>query len=827
MRAWIAAMGLLLAAGCSTKDVLEALEGQAPLGIAEDGLAVPVTVEAVIRTGAVVPTDLQGDGAGGFVVLDGWGRRLLAWDSAGRPAGVVQGSSAWGHPTRFAPWDGGWLLADPGAADAPGGLVSISATGAVRGLLSPSPAPLALAPFDGGLLVADRQAGLLRCDASATRCDEVTVATPAPLLSDLAVAGDGALLLAEPLAARVHAGPLDGLEEFGGLGQHVGAMGQPKGVASAQGAVLVADSALGVVQLLDRRGRALGPLVADGELLRFDHPVAVRVLAPDRWAVLAAGSGEVSLLRVDPEAIAARIAAPHARRLRTHLPIAEPGERASCLQCHDGFVLDSRAAWDPSLAHHPVGEVPDRPLPAFFTLDEEGRIACRTCHAPHGTVDLDDALAVEEPKARASLVRHASAGMTRLDRDALCVPCHEGAAHGGLSRMGGLVTGIAGHPVGGELQSLLDARPGEAAAAGGCLGCHAPHGASSDPLLRGDELGGTCLGCHEERAAEATNHPVGIAFSSSGPQPRASARLALDDAGGIGCHTCHDPAAGSPPGLLRSAADGGPLCLACHQDRAAVSESAHASIEGPHGLPCLGCHAPHGAERSDHLVRPARAGDDGCLDCHGEGAAHAPAEAAPGALGHPVTRADDPSFGCSSCHDVHTPDRDTAPCGSCHEEQDAASRRLGGHGGVACAGCHAPHAEPPAPPPSAAGSNPASLPCLTCHAPDATSEATSRVVHAVHPDPVFLPDGRRWKPLGVLPLFGPDGEALPDEANGALTCLSCHRTHGAVDGDIEPLRRKGIVNACAACHGEASLPLYRWFHEPERREGVPISGGGR
>ena len=78
----------------------------------------------------------------------------------------------------------------------------------------------------------------------------------------------------------------------------------------------------------------------------------------------------------------------------------------------------------------------------------------------------------------------------------------------------------------------------------------APHATST-------EAAQSCTACHAG-AAEAS-HPVG--FVPSRPLPDA---FPLDAEGVMTCSTCHDPNAGTP-GLLRAAADGGHICLSCHE----------------------------------------------------------------------------------------------------------------------------------------------------------------------------------------------------------------------------------------------------------------------
>jgi hypothetical protein len=193
----------------------------------------------------------------------------------------------------------------------------------------------------------------------------------------------------------------------------------------------------------------------------------------------------------------------------------------------------------------------------------------------------------------------------------------------------------------------------------------------------------------------------------------------------------------------------------------------------------------------------------------------------PGKAGHPVDgRAWDEGkqrLTCDSCHEEHEPRADPEGCATCHPDP----ARAGGHGTATCLDCHPAHGQAPAAGPS--GVNPRTRACLGCHGADAKVSEATRLRVWDHPELVFRPDGSRWTALAGLPLYSPAGEVLPDGQNGELTCSSCHLTHGpdpAEPGDS--LRRPGWKEVCASCHGEESLVLYRYFHQPERRE--PVEG---
>ena len=200
----------------------------------------------------------------------------------------------------------------------------------------------------------------------------------------------------------------------------------------------------------------------------------------------------------------------------------------------------------------------------------------------------------------------------------------------------------------------------------------------------------------------------------------------------------------------------------------------------------------------------------------------------PGTLGHPVDGeahgAKGEALTCETCHDAHNPraDRGLAACEGCHAEQASAAHR-GGHGSATCLDCHPMHSA--APSAKLSGSvNPRSAPCLACHASTSANATAPKVLSYSHPELVFTPDGSRWTPLGGLTLYAADGTEEPAGKNGALTCSSCHLTHGPDASEPgDNLRRPGWKEACSSCHGEKALPLYRYFHRSDRWDDLEVS----
>ncbi|MCA9493564.1 MAG: hypothetical protein KC621_26715 [Myxococcales bacterium] len=775
-----------------------------------------------IALDAVMPSDALLLADGSVLVLDGHGGKVLRVDADATSVSTF--SSAVGQSARLAPAAaGGVWVTRPGGPDAPGALVLLDADGGTVGVRAPVDAqgrplhPVDVLDRGSELLVADRELGLVTLNAE----DEVVRTRTTGLdgiglrrIVDLAPATDGYWLV-DSLSPRLSHWTLadEPLASFGRPGLKVGSLGRPTSIAPVQGGVLVTDAVLGAVQAFDPQGTSIGALAVDGELARFSHTVAVRADDAGRVAVLEANPARLTILRVAP--LPAAGAEP---LLRTTLVAADTdpaGEHgASCAQCHDGLVLDGREVWDPRREHHPVDVVPEGDVPAFFPLDEQGRLTCRTCHSPHGVVD-------EAGDEAAPLVRHASATspFTRLERDsdALCTACHGTDVHDADPASDRAPTG-GGHPSGAALIAALQKRGASVDQIGraSCLSCHAVHGAASKPLMRSTDEASVCVGCHADQRQEGRNHPLGHVPGRDLARAAAGGVVRLSADGGVGCTSCHDLT--SPrTSLLRWVGAGKPVCLECHGERSDLAEGAHRKLGTRDAPACISCHEVHGGDREQHFVATGPVTDAdprGCLSCHGKPGG---SQGTPGKLGHPVdgrVMADGEHLDCLACHDPHAANRPSADdCADCHAEQGQA-HDAGGHGRATCLDCHPAHGRPPG---WTGSENPASARCLACHAESRARPNTPMVSSYEHPSPQFLPDGSRWTPLGGLTLFAPDGSIAPNGTNGELTCQTCHVVHGP-DGGADHLRRSGgWQEACASCHGDDALILYRDFHDPERR----------
>lgn len=800
-----------------------------------------VTVVSKVKLDAFYPTDVLPTAAGALVI-DGYNSRLLAIDAAGASQELSIDPATWAGSLRLGAGKEGHWVSDAGARV----LLIAPDGGILRELELPFGAddvhePVALLDRGAELLVTDRQHHLHWLDPQDghfLRSVDLGAEAPA-VLTDLVPRTGGGFWATDPLAAQVIGFSADGVVElrFGHRGGGVGNLVQPKGLAVVQGGLFVADSALGIVQLFDEKGQFRAALSDFGDKkqeapLDFGHPVAVEDAGDGRLLVLDAEGPTLWTLELRAPAVAARLAQPPGRWQRS--PILEvkdkvPGENGeTCLQCHDGFVKDSRRNWDPTRSHHPVHTEVKRELPAFFPLDDKGQLACETCHSPHGEVNPKQAIEAKTEEERAQLERQETGSFTRLSMDdaSLCIACHAGDPHAAVSEQLGVgKSHLAGQALREALERRPNAVPGEAAQADlGCVGCHAVHGGDGESLSRQTSDGRVCANCHESQAT--TGHPTGTRAASR-PSPSLASAIPLDQQGHVSCMSCHDLSDARGESLLRDPADGGQLCASCHKDLAATVRTEHSG----HGLACQDCHDPH-AGKGEHLLdaslvaATARAESDplGCTSCHGPKGKGGAVTAL-----HPLgAKAPNGStVSCASCHtDAHAPSKaPAAGCADCHTEQAQAQKAGGhaGHGDVACVTCHNPHKASATAGLAPAGTNPASLRCLTCHSESARGQAEAPKVAAYeHPAPVFKTDGTRWEPLGGLPLYDKRGIAVGPKENGALTCQSCHLTHGPAEGAEKLRRPDGWKEACASCHGADSLVLYRYFHQPDRRKDIVV-----
>jgi len=398
-------------------------------------------------------------------------------------------------------------------------------------------------------------------------------------------------------------------------------------------------------------------------------------------------------------------------------------DKEMCFSCHDGSVRDARDKIC-NKPGHTTGVMPSGlvVIPPHLPLDDQGRMACATCHTPHAA-----------PARPGSLV---SSFLRVENKDSsLCRECHR-------NKVGGVREG--NHPVGvacASGASAVQQAGGRFGSDGGpaqviCETCHLAHGGIDQHLLvlsLADEptRPGLCATCHMKEL-RTTSEPASLQYAHPlGAKPKRprqvpapwcnNEKVLLGLQGEMICRTCHKPhQARDKHFLLAAGGQGCDLCLPCHPGMAAVLDSVHnLALAPPQACggsgqkardsgPCLACHPVHEGTglvpwaryRSDH----APGNDAACQGCHTSG--HCADSRQPQDVSHPIavtvspgkskpalplfakdgSRSDNGAIGCATCHDAHN----AAPL---HASTPAGKRgsflRLGMQGPAAhCLACH-------------------------------------------------------------------------------------------------------------------------------------------
>lgn len=372
-------------------------------------------------------------------------------------------------------------------------------------------------------------------------------------------------------------------------------------------------------------------------------------------------------------------------------------------------------------------------IPAHGAVIED---ACTSCHVKRAGVTSDTpalTLAAHTPGHRAHATGEAATTCAachqehegRSERD-ICSGCHDG-----------------GHV---HDQSVAGAEDADA-----CTTCHAFASSAGREGAFVATVVDRCARCH------------GAPSQTAGETTQASHVVSSEILHGeVGCDACHQPKGSAHHALEPND------CARCH---GGVTANMSASDGEPAGhQSCVGCHAPHAAQR-DAVVA--------CIACHAEQAARRGATARSAALEH-----DD----CHSCHAPHTWAAERAGCVKCHDETATVLSASAPKEHGSCRSCHAPHAPPPT-----AGT------CTSCHEPlkrvAEAAPATHRSCVSCH-----APHGAASEARGAC--TGCHQAAQQQLTAAAITphqksCLSCHQRHGAPAAG---------TSGCVACHQtEATL----------------------
>lgn len=426
-------------------------------------------------------------------------------------------------------------------------------------------------------------------------------------------------------------------------------------------------------------------------------------------------------------------------------PAVQVHGTSECVKCHRPHE-DSRQSIGPCTECH--GEISTN----HATKGKDAGQACATCHA-HQHAPAADALTSctschekNEPKVPATALFEG--GHTQ------CVGCHRPHDFTKATAAPCRSCHAEVHVMGG----------GRVAAHDRCENCHTPH----DVRAVGDAAcskchssvhpdhpkvtGRTCTSCHDP-------HPQG---AHAAPRARACSschQLATSNVGfhgGVACEKCH-----APHDFGRTLADHR-ACAGCHQKPVALTATlaGHAKCEGCHrGLPhrperleasCSTCHAA--------MATAARRGHQQCRSCHEP---HGGGLVAECKSCHTVEHRTAPSGHqeCAKCHDAHTGSAATAPCGKCHQKEQATphGRAAGG-----CTSCHRPHG------PSGVASPPA---CASCHA---AAELPGLHAREQHRDCGDCHKGHGEKPAPVRAMCTTCHQDRKNHFPDAPSCGSCH-----------------------------------------------------
>ncbi len=196
-----------------------------------------------------------------------------------------------------------------------------------------------------------------------------------------------------------------------------------------------------------------------------------------------------------------------------------------CTGCHGGATV----------AGHPSGFHPERPLSTAFPLDRDGRMTCSTCHALHG----------DDP----GLLRVSSTG------EDFCRSCHDAGFFDSMPDKGESLLMSAHFDAWSRSSASLDPYSQR------CIICHddrMPSGRQVAALGQSDAPAGP--------APRGANHPIGADYDEAARSGSYRPRSALADEmllpnGRVGCVSCHVPY--SQDHARKPRTENG-LCLDCH-----------------------------------------------------------------------------------------------------------------------------------------------------------------------------------------------------------------------------------------------------------------------
>jgi predicted CXXCH cytochrome family protein len=224
------------------------------------------------------------------------------------------------------------------------------------------------------------------------------------------------------------------------------------------------------------------------------------------------------------------------------------------------------------------------------------------------------------------------------------------------------------------------------------------------------------------------------------------------------CALCHAPSTDGKVAINRPSTRA--LCLSCHDDKAHEIESAKVHHPGAEGE-CTSCHTPHASDKPALLKSGSV---DSCLTCHSD-----MEELKKKSVHHQPAFAE----GCSTCHTAHGGDE---------------VHLLRARGNALCTECHSADARPTPLP----GRHMTAIFDGKVKLPEDYFERNKVPV-------LKLTDGR-GHPVPGHPVSDVPDPADPTKVKASLSCLSCHQPHASTQpGLLIGDQSKGQA-FCSTCH---------------------------
>lgn len=303
---------------------------------------------------------------------------------------------------------------------------------------------------------------------------------------------------------------------------------------------------------------------------------------------------------------------------------------------------------------------------------------------------------------------------------------------------------------------------------GECLSCHDPHASNNNNQLKLNETE-LCKSCHNEITGWMNSTVV-------------HAPVADNE-----CSNCHNSHMSENGKLLTTKVP--ELCFECHSADQAFN-AAHKGSDDMSQADCTTCHDPHASSNKNLIMsnqhKPFASGN--CKSCHLTTGT---------TLSFKVK--DDPKDLCLKCHRTIDKDKDVKfrhvmdddnSCLNCHNPHASKGSGLlvSAQQQTVCTNCHfsddtkhkkefyLTHTE---------------LECTTCHDPHSSNEDKYLIEKNLDLCNTCHAEAHKAS--------HPVGEGIIDPRKGEqVTCLSCHKLHGANFPDYLPLDPK--MDLCIQCH---------------------------